>query len=106
VKGGAVRMKTAEFRGGRWRRTSASYRSYATLDDSLAHHADIMNGPHFRRYRSLWTDWQAYLNAIAPKYASSPTYVRNVSSMVERYGLAHFDALTVEGWQRDQARGG
>lgn len=106
VKGGAVKLRTREFRGGKWRRTSASYRSYPSIDDSIAHHAEIMNGPHFRRFQPLWADWRAYLRAIAPKYASSPTYVATVAGMVERYGLERFDALTVEGWDRDRQRGG
>ncbi|MBL8614666.1 MAG: glucosaminidase domain-containing protein [Deltaproteobacteria bacterium] len=106
VKGGAVKLRTREFRGGKWRRTSASYRSYPSIDESIAHHAEIMNGPHFRRFQPLWADWRAYLRAIAPKYASSPTYVATVAGMVERYGLERFDALTVEGWDRDRQRGG
>jgi lysozyme len=106
VKGGAVKLRTREFRGGKWRRTSASYRSYPSIDESIAHHAEIMNGPHFRRFQPLWADWRAYLRAIAPKYASSPTYVSTVSGMVERYGLERFDALTIEGRDRDQQRGG
>lgn len=105
VKGGGVRLKTREFSRGRWRRTQASYRSYASLDESIAHHAALLNGPHFRRYKSLWVDWRAYLPAIAPKYASSPGYVRNVGAMITRYELDRFDALIIRAAAYDAERG-
>ena len=101
VKGGGVRLRTREFNGGRWRRTQATYRSYGSLDESIAHHAALLNGPHFVRYKSLWVDWRAYLPAIASKYASSPGYVRSVGSMITRYDLDRFDALIIRAAAHD-----
>ena len=105
VKGSGVTLRTREFSKGAWKRTKATYASYESIDESIAHHATVLNGPHFLRYKSLWVDWRAYLPAIAPKYASSPGYVRHVGSMIERYDLDRFDALIIRAAAHDAEQG-
>jgi hypothetical protein len=103
VKGGGRTVRSREFRNGRWTTIHAAYRRYPDVDAAIAHHAELMNGRHFRFARPLWTDWDAYLRAIAPKYASSPRYVSHVSSMVRLYDLHRWDALVARAAAWDAA---
>jgi N-acetylmuramoyl-L-alanine amidase len=103
VKGGGRTVRSREFRNGRWTTISAAYRRYPDVDAAILHHAELMNGRHFRFARPLWTDWDAYLRAIAPKYASSPRYVSHVSSMVRLYDLHRWDALVARAAAWDAA---
>ena len=98
VKAGAsdrrIRMASREHRRGRLRASRETFRTYDDKGESIAHHARLLGED--RRYahaRPLWTDGPAFLEAIAPRYASSPKYVAKVSEIVDHYELDRWDAL-------------
>ncbi len=98
----AVPMASREHRRGRLRRTRESFRVYESRTESIWDHAALLGSDRrYARARSEWTDWRAFLEAIAPKYASSPTYVDAVSEIVELYALDRWDALVVEAVEAD-----
>lgn len=73
------------------------YRAYDDWESSLAHHnALLSSSPRYAATRDCADDWQRYLKAMAPVYATSRTYVRQVSDLVERYGLQRWDAMVFE----------
>jgi hypothetical protein len=89
-----VRMASREHKWGRLRASRETFRTYADKGESIAHHARLLGED--RRYahaRPLWTDAPAFLEAIAPRYASSPKYVAKVSEIVDCYELDRWDAL-------------
>ena len=89
----AVATTTRE-RGGRWRR--ARFRTYERLGDSLAHHDALLGqDARYAAAREHVSDWRAFLRALAPVYATSRSYVSQVSWFVERYELDRWDALVV-----------
>ena len=97
-----VRMASHEHRWGRLRASRETFRTYADKGESIAHHARLLGED--RRYahaRPVWTNGRAFLKAIAPRYASSPTYVEKVSEIVDCYGLDRWDALVAAAAARD-----
>lgn len=99
-----VRLASREYVSSRrgWQRTRGTFRRYESRAASIRDHAALLGTD--RRYahaRPLWTDWHAFLTAIAPRYASSPTYVGAVSEIVELYGLDRWDALVAEAVAHD-----
>jgi flagellum-specific peptidoglycan hydrolase FlgJ len=100
VKAGAsdqkVRMASREHLWGKLRPSRQTFRTYESTGESIAHHARLLGSD--RRYahaRPLWSDWHAFLVAIAPRYASSPKYVARISEIVALYDLDKWDALAV-----------
>ncbi len=109
VKAGAsdsrVRLDTREHSRGRLRPSRRSFRRYDSHAESIAHHARLLGEDRrYRRARAHWTDWREFLTAIAPRYASSPTYVDAVAEIVELYDLDRWDALIVDAAREDDAR--
>ena len=77
------------------------YRVYEDWESSLAHHnALLSSSPRYAATRDCTDDWQRYLKAMAPVYATSRTYVHQVSDLVERYGLQRWDDMVFEHSQR------
>ncbi len=100
-----VRLATHEHSRGRLRPTRKTFRRYATKAESIEHHARLLGQDRrYARARSQWTDWRGFLEAIAPRYASSPTYVEAVAEIVELYELDRWDALIVAAAAVDDAR--
>lgn len=89
----AVAHVTIEQVGGGMAPAPASFRHYPSLRESVEHHARVMSTD--RRYAgaaALWTDWRAWLRAVAPRYASDRGYVARVSRIVEQFDLDRWDA--------------
>lgn len=106
VKAGAssrrIRLNSREHIRGRLRPRRRTFRVYDSVDEAILHHARILSED--RRYahaRPLWTDWPAFLEAISPRYASSPRYPTLVSEIIELYALDRWDAAVVRAAQRD-----
>lgn len=98
-----VRMASHEHMRGRLRPSHQTFRRYASKAQSIWDHAELLGSD--RRYahaRGHWTDWRAFLEAIAPRYASSPTYVPAVAKLVELYELDRWDNLIVQAVAADE----
>ena len=98
-----VRLASHEHMRGRLRPSHQTFRRYESKSQSIWDHAELLGSD--RRYahaRGKWTDWRAFLEAIAPRYASSPTYVEAVSRIVELYELDRWDALIVQAVAADE----
>jgi hypothetical protein len=90
-----VAMSTREHRDGRDQRVLARFRAFAGVEESIEHHAELL--AEDRRYaeaRARWSDWQGFLDHLAPRYATDPAYAMRVSQIVERYDLDRWDSLT------------
>ena len=98
-----IRLASHEHMRGRLRPSRQTFRRYASKAQSVWDHAELLGSD--RRYahaRGHWTDWRAFLEAIAPRYASSPTYVAAVSKIVELYDLDRWDNLIVQAVEADE----
>jgi flagellum-specific peptidoglycan hydrolase FlgJ len=78
-------------------RVASRFRAYADWSESLLHHNLLISTD--RRYqtaRAAWQDWEAYIDELAPVYATDPDYVKRVSQIVKRYDLDAWDALVAQ----------
>lgn len=75
----------------------ARYRVYPDWEASLAHHNELLStSSRYAATRACTDDWRRFLKVMAPVYATSRTYVRQVSDLVERYRLQRWDAMVYE----------
>lgn len=82
---------------GRGPDSSGGYRQYTSWEQSLLHHnALLAESARYAAARAHLGDWRAFLRAMAPVYATSRTYVGQVSGLVERYGLDRWDSLVLQ----------
>lgn len=98
-----VRLASHEHMRGRLRPSRQTFRRYESKAQSIWDHAELLGSD--RRYahaRGKWTDWREFLAAIAPRYASSPTYVDAVSRIVVMYDLDRWDSLIVQAVAADE----
>ena len=93
----SVTINTGEEYGGKHVTISAPFRKYATVEQSVADHSaylvNAMNGVA-HRYAGLTStnNYKQQLTIIKNGgYATSSTYVSQLSSLIERYGLNSFD---------------
>jgi flagellum-specific peptidoglycan hydrolase FlgJ len=56
----------------------------------------ISTDSRYQTARAAWQDWEAYIDELAPVYATDPDYVERVSQIVERYGLDAWDNLVAQ----------
>ena len=89
---------------------TADFRKYACVEDSIADHAayllGAMNGIK-KRYEGLagCTDYKKAVQLIKDGgYATSHTYVQNLCSIIERWNLTQYNAVSdstaISGWYR------
>ena len=78
-------------------RHKSRFRAYDDWSESLAHHNLLISTD--RRYqeaRAAWMNWEAFIDELAPVYATDPEYVTRVSQIVERYDLDAWDGLVAQ----------
>jgi len=103
----AVTMATREHDSGEARTVRSRFRSFADLDESIQHHAALLAGD--RRYApareawAAWADWRAYLDELAPTYATDPAYAQRIARIVERYELDRWDTIVMAGAAYDRS---
>lgn len=102
--------KTQEFENGAYVTVTADFRKYPSVEKSIADHSAYLlgakNGSRLR-YDGLkgCTDYKKAAQIIkGGGYATSPTYVENLCSIIERWNLTQYNASTTgtaeEVWYR------
>jgi flagellum-specific peptidoglycan hydrolase FlgJ len=89
-----VVLSSWEGGGAQRSRVDSRFRAYDDWSESLVHHNLLISTD--RRYltaRTAWKDWEAYIDELAPVYATDPQYVDRVSQIVQRYDLDAWDDL-------------
>jgi flagellum-specific peptidoglycan hydrolase FlgJ len=78
-------------------RVASRFRAYSDWSESLIHHNLLIStDSRYQTARAAWQDWEAYIDELAPVYATDPDYVERVSQIVERYGLDAWDNLVAQ----------
>lgn len=95
--------KTQEYENGAYVTVNADFRKYACVEDSVADHSAYLlgakNGSGLR-YAGIvgMTDYKAVAQLIKDGgYATSPTYVENLCSIIEKWNLTQYDAGSTGG---------
>lgn len=101
--------KTQEYENGAYVTVTADFRKYPSVEKSIADHSAYLlgakNGSKLR-YDGLkgCTDYKKAVQIIKDGgYATSPTYVENLCSIIEKWKLTQYDAAnagTAEVWYR------
>ncbi|MCI7607835.1 MAG: glucosaminidase domain-containing protein [Enterocloster clostridioformis] len=101
--------KTQEYENGAYMTVTADFRKYPSVEKSIADHSAYLlgakNGAKLR-YDGLkgCTDYKKAVQIIKDGgYATSPTYVENLCSIIEKWKLTQYDvanAGTAEVWYR------
>jgi flagellum-specific peptidoglycan hydrolase FlgJ len=92
--GSGVALRTREVVNGTSHKRVAKFRVFDDWGASVRYHdALISKDPRYSSARENSHDWRAYLDDLAPVYATDPDYVEDVSALVTRYDLDEWDAL-------------
>lgn len=89
--------KTQEYENGAYVTVTADFRKYPSVEDSIADHSSYLLGAMSgskKRYEGIanMTDYKAVAQLIKNGgYATSPTYVQNLCSIIERWDLTKYD---------------
>lgn len=81
--GESVRKSTLEFENGVAAREVASFRSYASLDETLDDYADFLDqNPRYEKVRNTGDDVDAFANALSDAgYATDPDYADKIKQI-------------------------
>jgi len=98
-----IRLASREHVRGRYRPSRQTFRRYESKAQSIRDHAVLLSTD--RRYahaRPHWSDRHRFIEAIAPRYASSPTYVEALNELIDLYELDRWDDLIVAAVAADE----
>jgi flagellar protein FlgJ len=71
----------------------AFFRSYASADDSFRDYGRLLTtSPNYAAALPVRTDPDAFIRAVARKYATDPEYANKVIRLMDLYDLRRFDA--------------
>jgi flagellum-specific peptidoglycan hydrolase FlgJ len=71
----------------------AFFRSYATVDDSFRDYGRLLTtSANYAAALPVRKDPDAFIRAVAQKYATDPEYANKVIGLMDRYDLRRFDA--------------
>lgn len=92
-----VPRRTWEVVGGRSVATMATFRSYGSWLESVADHdRRLATDPLYAKARAVRRDRRAFVRALAPVYATDPTYPRRLEALIASYDLDAFDSVALE----------
>lgn len=95
---------TWEYVGGRRVRRNARFRTFSSwLEAVRQHDKRLAQHPAYEDARTVRTSAPAFVEALAPVYATDPAYETRLLGLIERYGLEALDPPTLE---RAEAREG
>jgi flagellum-specific peptidoglycan hydrolase FlgJ len=72
----------------------AKFRTFPSTKASIQHHGHLLTTD--KRYEAsldAGDNWRSFLAALAPTYASDPSYAAHIAQIIETYGLDRWDAV-------------
>lgn len=87
------RQRTWEVVNGEKVVTWAKFRNFTSLEDAFNHHGHMLMRPdgYYTAAHPHTDDWEAFIWAIAPTYATDPAYAAKLIAMVRRWHLYDFN---------------
>ncbi len=93
----SIKLKTKEYKDGKWIEISANFKVYASWEDCMRDHTLLfVNGvdwdPYLYQGVLLASDYKTAANALqAAGYATDPDYASKIVSVIEKNKLNRFD---------------
>jgi flagellum-specific peptidoglycan hydrolase FlgJ len=92
---GAVDRPTEEYQGGRWVATTASFRVYHNVAQSIADHSTLLaTGGSYQQAMADRQVPDAFANDLTGVYATDPRYGSSLISIMRLYNLYRYDTST------------
>lgn len=92
--GSSISLATKEYVKGKYIHTTAKFKSYSTLNESIKDHTLLLSSERYSRVRNS-KDYKEACNAIYKcGYATSPTYSNSLINIIECYELNQYDIKT------------
>ena len=92
---GAVDRPTEEYQGGRWVATTASFRVYHNMAQSIADHSTLLaTGGSYQQAMADRQVPDAFANDLTGVYATDPSYGSSLISIMRLYNLYRYDTST------------
>lgn len=89
--GSSISLATKEFVKGQYIRTTAKFKSYSTLNESIKDHSLLLSSERYLRVRDS-KDYKEACSAIYNcGFATSPTYSHSLVDIIECYDLNQYD---------------
>lgn len=86
---------THEVIGGKRVLVNAAFAVYGSLEDAFTAHAALLaHNPRYAVARALLPDVEAFVNAMAPIYATDPGYAALILQIIHGHQLQQFDTVT------------
>ena len=92
-----VALDTREVEQGQAVQRKARFRTFQDWGQSIKAHGSLLqDDPRYEQARMKWEHWPLFLETLAPIYATDPSYVNHISSLVETYHLDKWDQLVTD----------
>jgi hypothetical protein len=89
---GSVQLPTEEYENGAWVATTASFRVYYNVAESIADHSRLLaNGGSYQQAMAQVRDPNSFANDLTGVYATDPDYGTNLISIMKLYNLYRYD---------------
>jgi len=93
----SVVLPTVEHAGGLAQVTRGRFAAFEAPGQSLLRHGELLGTlPAYAYARAHAADGLAFLEAMAPVYATDPSYARRLERLIDDYGLDRWDDLVLE----------
>jgi flagellum-specific peptidoglycan hydrolase FlgJ len=89
---GSVQRPTEEYQNGSWVATTASFRVYHSVAESIADHSRLLaSGESYRQAMANRQAPDAFANHLTGVYATDPNYGANLITIMRLYNLYRYD---------------
>ena len=93
IKGSGVALPTTEVENGVTIHTTASFRAYNSVSDSIADHAKLLAGDRYQKQVAGISDPVEYAKGLkAAGYATDPLYAEKLIGIIKDYNLTKYDS--------------
>ncbi|HYZ56110.1 MAG TPA: glycoside hydrolase family 73 protein [Streptosporangiaceae bacterium] len=90
---GSDLQPTQEYQNGQWVTTTASFRVYRNVTESIEDHGRLLAGTYYRRAMADRQSPNAFATALTGVYATDPGYGANLIALMRQYNLYRYDII-------------
>ena len=92
--GKTKRVKTKEWENGHYKTITDTFRDYDSIEESIEDHAKLLTTKRYQAVINSKDYKEACRTVKECGYATSPTYTKSLTDLVEKYGLNQYDPKT------------
>jgi len=89
--GSSIRLSTKEYVKGKYMRTTAKFKSYSSLSESIKDHSNLLSSDRYSSVRNSKNYTEACNEIYKCGYATSPTYSSSLIKIINCFELYKYD---------------